>query len=158
VTLKPKTDGEAFKGLLLFARATNNAHLGTWETPAGFQTLDEQCKLFGRAKSTLSHADGTEKDGPLTLTWNPPKRALGNLEFRGLLVTKDKTTWMALAPVVVTGAGSIENATLTPNNGNGNGNSSGSSESESSAVPIGLNYVGTIIASWLALTVLRNAL
>lgn len=69
VTVDPKNAGDIFEGLLLFARATNNAHLGTWEVVDGFQTLDNQCKDWGLAKSTLSHAAERKNKGPMTFTW-----------------------------------------------------------------------------------------
>jgi len=117
VTVRGRGDGAKFKGLLLFARGPDNAHFGKWDgLPAGFQTLDNDCKDWGLEKSTLSHDSNAEKTTPMTFTWTADMN-VGALEFRGLVVTQGKTTWQQFQPLQING----------PNDGglNGTGGANG---------------------------------
>lgn len=128
ITVTVNGPGEA-EGMLLFARATNNAHLGTWDTPDKFQTLDEDCAEWGLEGSTLSHQGEIGQEGPLEFTWTAPSQGLGNIEFRGLIVSGGKESWQQFEPVSVSGPGSIDDGTGSGGNGTDAGRSQGSGSS-----------------------------
>lgn len=155
ITLNPKSNGAKFTGLLLFARATNNAHLGQWvQISSDYQTLDDQCKQYGLAKSTLSHASGIQKTAPISFTWQPPATGLGDVEFRGIVVTTGKTTWMQMTPLLVNGTGSLSDTAQFPTTNSSSTTPPSKSGSDSltamSAVTTCVaGVVGTVWLSWL---------
>ena len=152
ITLTPKANGAKFKGLLLFARAVNNAHLGEWQEISGFQTLDNQCAKFGLEKSTLSHSSGVDKTAPMTFEWTPPQVGLGNVEFRGIVVTGGKTTWMQLSPLLVNGTGTLADGLQSSvGNTTANGTPSGASANVfgNSLMTVGVAWISHVIFRYI---------
>ena len=110
ITLGHKQSGSKFKGLLLYANTPDGKHPGAWDTPSGFIGLDDQCKTLGGAKSTLSHNSDSEQSG-MEFTWTAPSGGAGNIEIRGLIVTKDATTWQQFKPLALKGPGGKSSGT-----------------------------------------------
>ncbi|KAI3631725.1 hypothetical protein MIR68_010198 [Amoeboaphelidium protococcarum] len=114
ITIGSNTNQTGFKGILLYARVVSgkyqHAHVGQFQIESDsnakkdFTTLDKQCENYGRAGSTLSHANSNLKKLPMVLTWiAPATQDLGDLEFRGIIVGKEKTSWMTFTPVKIRG-------------------------------------------------------
>jgi hypothetical protein len=117
ITVGNKQNGSKFKGLLLYANVTGDRHIGQWDVPVGFITLDEQCKASGGAKTTLSHGNANEKS-QMEFTWTAPAN-VGAVEIRGLIVTKDDTTWQQFKPLALKGNGTTAVQTPAPSNSSG---------------------------------------
>jgi hypothetical protein len=109
MTVKGPTKGGTAAGLLLFVKASNGAHVGSFDgfNATRWQTLDQQCSKWGVAKTTLSHLSVDDKPNPFTFKWTAPKSGVGQVEVRGIVVTKDKSTWQVFNPVAVNGPGNV---------------------------------------------------
>ena len=105
IFLTSRARGQAFSGLLLFARSQTRGNVGRWYSlPQGYQTLDLQCSRFGTPGSTLSHNSDGQKAAN-QFTWLAPPKGTGQVEFRGLIVTQGMTQWMQFKPLIINESG-----------------------------------------------------
>jgi hypothetical protein len=101
----------------LYANDENNNHVGTFVSLSGdFQTMDDMCKEYGSAGSTLSHKNAKDKPSNLKFSWKAPADGAGLVQFRGFLVTKSQNTWLAFPPLNVSGPGSPADKSSASNN------------------------------------------
>jgi hypothetical protein len=94
VTINGKTK---FRGLLLYVQDSTGKHVGAFNPPPGFQTLDRQCSQFPPG-STLSHSSSTFKNPGLQFQWIS-NGAQGPLTLTGIIVGGEANEWQIISPV-----------------------------------------------------------
>jgi hypothetical protein len=86
-----------FRGLLLYVQDSTGKHVGAFNPPPGFQTLDRQCSQFPPG-STLSHSSSTFKNPGLQFQWIS-NGAQGPLTLTGIIVGGEANEWQIISPV-----------------------------------------------------------
>jgi len=107
-SIKAGSKGSNIKGFILYALTTNvNYRSGNFTPVSGQLTAivnyngQEVCP--GIAGNTIGHGpNGGMNANQVSLTWNPPAVAEGDLTFQGVVVVV-ATEWYYIDPVVVTG-------------------------------------------------------
>jgi hypothetical protein len=98
-----------FRGILLYALTQKGGHIGQWATSKDFHTLDQECARNGPPGSTLSHSNSSSKKSSIVFVWNPPKEGAGNITFKGIIVTDERTSWALLGNYTMFGNGTAPN-------------------------------------------------
>lgn len=86
-----------YKGLLLYFQDGTGKHVGTFNPPTGFQTLDSPCPQFPSG-STLSHSNNILKNHGQQFIWNS-NGAEGILTLTGMVVGNKANEWQVIPPV-----------------------------------------------------------
>lgn len=142
------TGKTAFMGLLLYAVDSQKNHVGTWNTPKGYQYLGNlagsPCK-GDNGSSTLTHTDSTLKGPSVDFEWTPPSSDIGPINFVGTLVQSGTAGFQIVkGSTNFTVAGS--KVTGPPSSGGDNSTTSGGSSSSPTSTsdsPYGSGSNGT---------------
>jgi hypothetical protein len=157
VTLNGKAP---FNGVLLFTRASDNSHVGEFAVPGGLKANTAKCTQFDdHPNSTLTHANPTPKQVPMTFMWKPPNNAKGNLEMCAVVVGSSQTTWQVLARMPLSmgagaagaggaggaagAAGAAANATGAGDAGNATATAGGSTSTQAASTAQSANSTST---------------
>lgn len=141
------TGKTAFMGLLLYAVDTQKNHVGTWNTPKGYQFLGNlagaPCK-GDTGSGTLTHTDSSLKGPGVDFEWTPPSSDIGPIMFVGTLVQSGTAGFQIVKTTNFTVAGS--KVTSPPSSGDNSTTSGGTSSPTStsdSPYGSGSNSTGT---------------